>query len=793
MDFAEFSVEPGRRRRQKRTILCVPNKVYDTNLQKFSTLGRFLVLTCLTLFITSFVPAAHAYQIISIIQAPSQINEGDSFTYRVRRTGSFGDLNYPPLEITLKIRTDNQINGFNYLVGGGATDSFEQTVSFGDEVRDVWKTVRTVNNTIVNDETQVIVGLKEQTDVVLQGNDLEVLIVDDDVYTLRVRLATAWQINESGNVQVRFERCVGKKNTEAITNCLDVTGPVRPGAITAPLTEEIFVEKKGNYFVGTNLFDTLQKTVDGQVVTVDAVSLGENVFSKTVTLTPVDDNLDEPNGSLIIRTFPNSELSDQRKVLIQIRDNDQTRVRVDRLGPHPVDEGATPAFVFKRYGTEYLSPATFKISLFYNDKLLADTTTRLAKLQNIRFPQGVTEVVYRPLTTEDDSINEGDGRVAVTIDDVNYDNISRGEINIVPYLGAPSSFAAFRVVDNDIPMVTLSLNTNSIVETESADWLLTRNDYEETRLGVSVEYELVKYYPDGLHPDQVTSFAGSLLYIPAGTLSEVFLVGGQNLVGPQGGYLRYRLLPFPTDKDREPLLWDDHPSFLPRYTVANSDWIQFDIANNNPGVEVEATQDSVTEGENARFTLERYGGAASIIQNYATRVRINVSQTGNYLPADELGVRTVTIPVGQRLATLTIPTNGANHVRSDGEVTVTILNGAPTEQTEDTYDFDERYSDFVQRYTFKSTVVILNDDEAGVTISPTTLYVREGASETYTVVLDDVMTPSRSSGDADVTVSGALGFTTDNWIDRADGDGERGRGPGFEQRHGGDWPRGQRR
>ncbi len=641
VDFAEFSVEPGRRRRQKRTILCVPNKVYDTNLQKFSTLGRFLVLTCLTLFITSFVPAAHAYEVIAIIQFPSQINEGESFTYRVRRTASLDDQDYAPLEIKLKVRTDNQVGGgFNFLVGGGATDSYEETVSFGRGVTDVWKTVRTFNNTVVNDETRIFIGLKDPTDEVLHGNFLRVLIVDDDVYTLRVRLVTPWQRNESENVQVRFDRCVGRKNTEAITDCLDVTGPaVRLGASTAPLTEEIFVEQEGNYFVG-NLFDTLQKTVNGQDVTVDAVSLGEGEFSKIVTLTPVDDILDEPDGSLIIRTFPNSELSDQRKVLIQIRDNDFTKVRVDRLGPHPVDEGATPAFVFKRYNTEYLSPATFKISLFYNDKLLPDTHTRLAKLQYIRFAQDVTEVVYRPLTTEDDSINEGDGRVAVTIDDVIYD-IGRGAIKFIPYLGAPSSFAAFRVVDNDIPMVTLSLNTNSIVETESVDWLLTRDDYAETRLGVGVEYELVKYYPDALYPDQVTSSADSLLYIPVGTLSEAFPFGGQNLVGPQGGYLRYRLLPFPTDKDREPLLWDDHPSFLPRYTIANSDWIQLDITNNNPGVEVDSTQDSVTEGENARFTLERYGGAANIIQNYATRVRINVSQTGNYLPADEL-------PAGRR-------------------------------------------------------------------------------------------------------------------------------------------------
>ena len=262
------------------------------------------------------------------------------------------------------------------------------------------------------------------------------------------------------------------------------------------------------------------------------------------------------------------------------------------------------------------------------------------------------------------------------------------------------------------PWWTLSLNTNnSIVETESADWRLTRDDYEETRLGVNVEYEYVKYYPDGLYPDQVTSSA-DIIYIPVGTRLEVLpYVASQHPFGPQGGYLRYRLLPFPTDMDRGPFLSNDHPSFLPRYTVANSDWFQLDVTNSNLGVAVEATQDSVTEGEKARFTLERYGGPARIIQNYATRVRINVSQTENYLPANELGVRTVTIPVGQRLATLTIPTNGDDHVNQlYGEVTVTILDGAPTEQTEDTYDFDERYSGFAQRFTFKSTVEIRDDD-----------------------------------------------------------------------------------
>ena len=68
-----------------------------------------------------------------------------------------------------------------------------------------------------------------------------------------------------------------------------------------------------------------------------------------------------------------------------------------------------------------------------------------------------------------------------------------------------------------------------------------------------------------------------------------------------------------------------------------------------------------------------------------------------------------------------------------------------------------------------TAVNILDDDDRGVTVSDSSLTVKEGTSETYTVVLDSeptgdvTVTPSRSSGDADVTVSGALTFTPDNW------------------------------
>ena len=67
------------------------------------------------------------------------------------------------------------------------------------------------------------------------------------------------------------------------------------------------------------------------------------------------------------------------------------------------------------------------------------------------------------------------------------------------------------------------------------------------------------------------------------------------------------------------------------------------------------------------------------------------------------------------------------------------------------------------------TVTVSDADVPGVTVTPTMLNVTEGRSATYTVVLATqptgavTITPSRTSGSSDVTVSSALTFTTTNW------------------------------
>ena len=147
------------------------------------------------------------------------------------------------------------------------------------------------------------------------------------------------------------------------------------------------------------------------------------------------------------------------------------------------------------------------------------------------------------------------------------------------------------------------------------------------------------------------------------------------------------------------------------------------------------------------------------------------------------GTRASTTPVEVSVGAGTSTATSGTDFATVEDFTVTIAAGTLSQTATFTLDptdddVDENYFESVDvsgtttvpAFTVIGTAVyILDDDDRGVTVSDSSLTVNEGSSETYTVVLDsrptgDVrVTPSRTSGDADVTVSGALTFTPDNW------------------------------
>ena len=160
----------------------------------------------------------------------------------------------------------------------------------------------------------------------------------------------------------------------------------------------------------------------------------------------------------------------------------------------------------------------------------------------------------------------------------------------------------------------------------------------------------------------------------------------------------------------------------------------------------------------------------------ATAITVTVELNGAPRASDT----PVTVSVGGGTSTATSGTDFATV--SDFTVTIaagTLSQTATFDLTPTDDDVDEGYFESVEvsgtstvsalSSVIGTAVNILDDDDRGVTVSDSSLTVKEGSSETYTVVLDSrptgdvTVTPSRTSGDADVTVSGALTFTPDNW------------------------------
>ena len=159
----------------------------------------------------------------------------------------------------------------------------------------------------------------------------------------------------------------------------------------------------------------------------------------------------------------------------------------------------------------------------------------------------------------------------------------------------------------------------------------------------------------------------------------------------------------------------------------------------------------------------------------ATAITVTAALNGGSRSSDT----PVEVSVGGGTSTATSGTDFA----TVNDFTVTIAAGTLSQTATFTLDptdddVDEGYFESVEvsgtstvpTFSVIGTAVnILDDDDRGVTVSDSSLTVKEGSSETYTVVLDSrptgdvTVTPSRTSGDADVTVSGALTFTPDNW------------------------------
>ena len=453
-----------------------------------------------------------------------------------------------------------------------------------------------------------------------------------------------------------------------------------------------------------------------------------------------------------------------------------------------VNEGESVYFTITRAWTDSTFtdplPATaIWVRIGYHNKILEPGVDQPATLRRVAFEEGQESVELLAVITHDDELNDGDGMV-------------RADLN----LGASASSydvlqgkAWTRVVDDDVPEVTLIQLKERVTEGEDgyqfqirrsccSERVLNLSFAVEHKFFVNKDYLLEDIY--GPYFEVYNSNVNDnpegnsiLRFEPGETMKSfryyqpVFLE--QYPAGPLGGYFRLAILTYPydarLDEDPQEIPRYGSNTFYRRYSVSETDYDKtLRIDNYAPGVSIETSQTSIVEGDEVEFTIKRFGGPPNLFSLIPHNIRMEVEQTGDYLPASELGTRVIRMELGQTEYKLKILTNNDSFNYPDGSITVTLLEGAPTGLGEDTYDLGS------YRPIRQASVDITDDDGelSEIALSPTELQIPEGGSGTYTVMLTSppengemTIRPFKvRGGDPDVAVaSSTLTFSADDW------------------------------
>ena len=227
----------------------------------------------------------------------------------------------------------------------------------------------------------------------------------------------------------------------------------------------------------------------------------------------------------------------------------------------------------------------------------------------------------------------------------------------------------------------------------------------------------------------------SIALFQAGESTHTFFAEPRG-TGPLGTTAYVEILPFHCG--------DDVPGdcgYAPQYLVGTPKSSTIEVLNRDVSVRVEASQESVPEGEAVTFTLHRYGGTRTA-RVVPLTVRVQVTQDGEFIEGST--PQTVTFagtpesesnrdtPEGELTATVTVPTANDALDEADGAITLTILPpSGDFGANETSYEITD-YSGVL--WTYQATVRVLDDDEVGFEISDAAADEAAGSIE-FTVSL----------------------------------------------------------
>ena len=533
---------------------------------------------------------------------------------------------------------------------------------------------------------------------------------------------------------------------------------------------------------------------DGLVTIPVTIAVGS--LTASLTLDTVDDEVSEAPGSATATVLSGAN-SNHTTLLL---DDDPQLVSVEAITAE-ITEGSNAQYRLTRVGDT--SGAT-RVGLYVTGlpKIMTDATETIVLTSDnedqskrlifngawvdyiLEFAAGETEKTL-PLTTEADSINEGDGWLGVRI-------VQRAANPFIIGTG----YAQVLVKDDDIPTITISrviAPTGATLSEDGTTWKATivegspisfefecsgNFEYQTANSG-RLEYPLTilgAWVNEMNHPAQYASwkqtpgnnyinhYAQSVPSDCASTISRDF--PNLRYVGPEGGEVRYGMVAWNTDEapvveaarvayqaalaeakrqgQSPPLTTSGlfaplslpgfdllrfvaSPSerrYLPQYRIGTVNAVHITVTNRDPTILIKAEAASVTEGQTARFIVQRLWNEhllALTAPSSETVVYLRASQNGRYitgaLPAE------ITFGQNEIRKVIEFPTVDDGAFSPNGAVTIELLpdTSVGSVNLQGKYSTAALWTGHTPEggRSDRATVTIINNGEKpGITIAP---------------------------------------------------------------------------
>ena len=469
-----------------------------------------------------------------------------------------------------------------------------------------------------------------------------------------------------------------------ITEGADATFRVTLGS-AAPaggLTVSVTVTESGSYIAGS---------------APETVVIAAGATTGTLAVSTEDDEMIERSGTITVRitTGAGYTVADapDHQAAVTVLDDEAPVASITSADPTPITEGTAATF---RVTLNRAAPAgglTVRVRVTESGSYIDGSAPATVVIAS-----GATTGTLA-VSTEDDSLDEPEGIITVTI--------NAGTDYTVAV--APDNQAEVTVLDNDGPVASISADSLTITEGAVATFTVALN----------------RVAP-----------AGGLRISVAWTIENGFMQIGAFLIR-SGGRGFSLLLRTEDDSLDEPVgSVTVTINAGTGYTVGTQSMARVTVLDNDdPVASITADQTTITEGADATFTVTLSSAAPAS----GLTINVDVTESGSYI--DDLAPETVVIASGATTGTLTVSTEDDRLDESDGTITVRITTGAG-------YTVADAPDN-------AAAVTVLDDETPVVSITADPPTITEGADATFTVTLSSAAPVGGVTVSVRVTESGS--------------------------------------